>query len=221
MRAKATLKLDLGLPPVLRPLSPVDAVDAPHWTTRVPELADEFVTLREVRHSDAPSLLAMLTTPEVGRYMSPPPADVAGFEKFIAWTQAERRAGRHLCLAVVPKGSDEAVGLFQVSRIDQRTERAEWGAVLGSQFWGTGIFEASARLLFDFLFDEIGLHRLECRAAVRNGRANGAARKMGAVPEGVARQALKCQDCYHDELMWSLLADDWRQSRTVERPTVH
>ena len=86
---------------------------------------------------------------------------------------------------------------------------------------GTGIFAAAADLLFDFLFDQVGVHRLEARAAVQNGRANGAARKVGSVPEGLARQALKCDGRYHDQLMWSLLAEDWRQSKVEVRPVVH
>jgi RimJ/RimL family protein N-acetyltransferase len=73
----------------------------------------------------------------------------------------------------------------------------------------------------DFLFEDLGLHRLEARAAVQNGRANGAARKIGAVPEGVARQGMKCRGQYHDQLMWSILAEDWRQSKIVYRPVVH
>ena len=77
------------------------------------------------------------------------------------------------------------------------------GSGLRVPFWGTGIFESPPDLLFDFLFDELGLHRLEARAAVQNGRANGAARKIGAVPEGVARQAVHAGASYHDQLMWS------------------
>jgi RimJ/RimL family protein N-acetyltransferase len=97
----------------------------------------------------------------------------------------------------------------------------EWGAALGSPFWGTGLFEASARLVMDFVFEEIGLHRLEARAAVQNGRANGAARKIGAVPEGVARKGLRCRGQYHDQVMWSILAEDWQQAREERRPVVH
>jgi RimJ/RimL family protein N-acetyltransferase len=111
--------------------------------------------------------------------------------------------------------------MFQVRQIDPQFTMGEWGAALGSQFWGTGIFKAGVSLLFEFLFDGLGLHRLEARAAVRNGRANGAARKVGAVPEGVARQGLFCRGQYHDQLMWSVLAEDWRASMREPKPVVH
>ena len=221
MSAKVPFRLEAGLQPVYPSSGPSSAEGEADWTARVPDLANNVVTLREVRRSDAPSLFSMLTTPEVRRYMSAPPLDVAGFERFIEWAQNERREARYICFAVVPRGYDVAIGIFQVRQIDRRFEVAEWGAALGSQFWGTGIFAAGADLLFDFLFDQVGVYRLEARAAVQNGRANGAARKVGSVPEGLARRALRCEGRYHDQLMWSLLAEDWRQSKVVVQPMVH
>lgn len=221
MSAKMPFRLEAALQTVSPLPGPSMAEGEADWTTQIPELANDVVTLREVRRSDARSLFAMLTTAEVRRYMSTPPPDVAGFERFIEWAQDERREGRYICFAVVPKGYDVAIGIFQVRQIDPRFESGEWGAALGSQFWGTGIFAAAADLMFDFLFEQVGVHRLEARAAVQNGRANGAARKVGSVPEGLARQALRCEGRYHDQLMWSLLYEDWRQSKVDVRPMVH
>jgi [ribosomal protein S5]-alanine N-acetyltransferase len=191
------------------------------WREGLPVLADGRVTLRELEVSDAPALFAMLTTDEVVRFISPPPVDVRGFERFIQWTHAERAAGRYACFAVVPAGYDVAVGIVQVRQLDPSFSTAEWGACLGSQFWGTGAFTASARLLLDFIFDVIGTHRLEARAAVQNGRGNGGMRKLGAVQEGVLRRSLWCRGQYHDQILWSILAEDWRQSRIELRPRVH
>lgn len=194
---------------------------APHWQVALPDLANDLVTLREVCRADAPALCATLSTAEVRRYMSPPPGDIPGFERFVEWAQSERRAGRLMCFAVVPANSTTAIGLFQVRQVDPEFTVGEWGAALGSQFWGTGLFTSAAELLFDFLFDHVGLRRLEARAAVRNGRANGAARKMGSVPEGVIRQGLSCGGHLFDQLMWSLLAEDWQQSKADDHPVVH
>ena len=107
------------------------------WKQGLPTLQAENVTLRELRLSDAPSLLAMLTTEEVSRFISPPPTTVAGFERFIAWTHNERQAGRYICFAVVPKGMDTAIGIFQVRQLEPGFAAAEWGFAIGSAFWGT------------------------------------------------------------------------------------
>ena len=54
---------------------------------------------------------------------------------------------------------------------------------------GTGGFLDGAKMVIDFAFDVIGAHRLEARAAVANGRGNGALRKVGALQEGILRKS--------------------------------
>jgi RimJ/RimL family protein N-acetyltransferase len=171
--------------------------------------------------SDASALLEMLALDEVARFISPPPTSVDGFERFIAWAHRERAAGRHICLAVVPDGMDTAVGIFQVRQLEPQFTTAEWGFALGRTFWGTGIFQASARLTIDFAFDTIGVHRLEARAAVANGRGNGALAKLGAVKEGVLRRGFLRNGQYFDQALWSIVREDWRQAKAVWGAAVH
>ncbi len=191
------------------------------WQLQLPVLASKRVTLRELRLSDAPSLLAMLNTEEVVRFISPPPTTVEGFERFICWADAERHAGRFVCFAVVPSGMDSAIALFQVRPLESSFKTAEWGFCMGSPFWGTGVFVEAARMVLDFTFDEIGVHRLEARAAVRNGRGNGALRKLGAWPEAVLRGSFIRNGEILDQQLWSINADDWALLRTPMPRVIH
>jgi RimJ/RimL family protein N-acetyltransferase len=52
----------------------------------------------------------------------------------------------------------------------------------------TGVFINAARSTVEFAFDTLGVHRLEGRSAVANGRGNGALAKVEAITEGVLRQ---------------------------------
>ena len=196
-------------------------VTSSDWRTGLPVLASETVTLRELRLSDAPSLLAMLAADEVTRFISPPPSTVEGFERFITWTHAQRAAGTYVCFAVVPKGYDVAVGLFQVRQLEPSFQTAEWGFAIGSPFWGTGVFAEGARMVVDFAFDAVGVHRLEARAAVQNGRGNGGLRKLGAVQEGILRKSFLRRGEYLDQALWSILDEDWRQAKAVWGYTIH
>src|SRR5574340_300086 len=116
------------------------------WRHALPTLSSARVTLRELRRTDATSLVAMLATEEVGRFISPPPSTVEGFERFIEWTHRARTAGAYACFAVVPEGMESAIGIFQVRQLDPSFETAEWGFALGVPFWGTGIFTEAATL---------------------------------------------------------------------------
>jgi RimJ/RimL family protein N-acetyltransferase len=197
-------------------LSLVSASDvSTDWRESLPILAGSQVTLRELELRDAPSLFALLTVAEVARFISPPPTTVEGFERFVAWAQQERERGEYVCFAVVPHGMQTAVGLFQIRQLEPRFVTAEWGFALGSAFWGTGMFLDGAELALDFAFESLGVTRLEARAAVTNGRGNGALRKIGAVEEAVLRQSFLCQGNYIDQVLWSIVDSDWRQAKTV------
>ncbi len=201
---------------------PVQGERSGNWRFGLPALNGSRVTLRELRVTDAASLYTALSTEEVGRFISPPPTTVEGFERFIAWTHQQRAGGRYVCFGIVPRGDDVAVGLFQIRTLESDCGVAEWGFALAYEFWGSGLFEEGARLVVDFAFRAVGIHRLEARAAVRNGRGNGALRKLGAVQEGVLRRSFIRAGEYLDQALWSILRDDWqRQSTAVSARQLH
>jgi [ribosomal protein S5]-alanine N-acetyltransferase len=190
-----------------------------NWQSGLPVLHGKQVVLRELRTSDAPSLFALLTAEEVARFISPPPSTVEGFERFIAWTLRQRAAGTYACFAVTLKGHDTAIGIFQIRETEPGFGTAEWGFALGSAFWGTGLFQDGAQLVLEFAFETIGVHRLEARAAVQNGRGNGALRKIGAVQEGVLRKSFLRNGRYLDQVLYAMVEDDWRASREAHAVT--
>ena len=63
-------------------------------------------------------------------------------------------------------GHDTAVGLFQVRQLDSRFDAAEWGFALASEYWGSGLFHEGADAVLRFVFDVVGVTRLEARAVV-------------------------------------------------------
>jgi RimJ/RimL family protein N-acetyltransferase len=191
------------------------AIVSTDWRAQLPVLAAEGVTLRELTLEDAPALLALLTTEEVSRFISPPPTTLEGFERFIEWTHRQREAGQYVCFGVVPAGMTTAVGLFQVRSMEPGFASAEWGFVIGSPYWGTGLFMAGAELVLEFAFKTIGAFRLEARSAVQNGRGNGALRKLGAVREGVLKKAFLLRGTHYDQNIWSILSSAWAQAKVT------
>ena len=193
------------------------------WRNALPVLSGNKVTLRELEVSDAPSLFAMLTPEEVSRFISPPPTTVDGFERFIAWTLRQRQAGTYACFAVTVDSTDTAIGIFQLRELEPGFGTAEWGFAIGSAYWGSGVFQEGAELMVKFAFEVVGVHRLEARAAVKNGRGNGALRKIGAVQEGLLRKSFLKDGEYLDQALWTILQDEWvLQSKTVwGSPVIH
>jgi RimJ/RimL family protein N-acetyltransferase len=208
---KMPYQVELDVTPMPSMVSSVQTTS--DWQQGLPTLRGRQVVLRELRSSDAASLFALLTTEEVARFISPPPTTVEGFEKFIAWTLRRRTAGAYACFAVTLRGFDTAIGIFQVRDIGSAFEMAEWGFAIGSAFWGAGVFQEGAKLVLEFAFDTIGVRRLEARAAVLNGRGNGALQKVGAVQECVLRKSFLKDGRYLDQVLYAILDVDWRRSR--------
>jgi RimJ/RimL family protein N-acetyltransferase len=214
MPYRSELDTQMATQPITQPTPTVVTTD---WRTGLPTLVGKSVVLRELRPSDAPSLFAMLTTEEVARFISPPPTTVEGFERFIQWTLRQRTAGTYVCYAVTLRGYDTAIGIFQVRELEPGFGTAEWGFAIGSPFWGTGVFGDGARLVLEFVFDTIGVHRLEARAAVINGRGNAALIKVGAVHEGVLRKSFLRNGRYLDQALYAIVDDDWRALQQTDR----
>lgn len=181
------------------------------WRRGLPVLRTAGITLREPVVSDAESLRQALTPHEVARFMSTPPTDAAGFERFITWVRHERAQSRHLCYGVVPAGCEHPVGLIQIRGIEPGFGTAEWGFALDRAHWGSGLFMSAASIVVDFAFRHAEVHRLEARASVQNGRGNGVLQKLGAVAEGVLRRSFHNTDLQTDQILWSIIADDWQR----------
>src|SRR5262245_9785479 len=188
------------------------------WRIALPELVGRRVRLREPRAGDATALFSLLSTEEVSRFISPPPASVEGFERYVAWTNRQRAAGQYVCFAVVPVGADAPIGLIHVRALGPGFVIADWGFAIGSEFWGTGVFAEAAELVLDFAFNVLGIHRLEARAALCNGRGNGAMKKLGAEREGVLRHSFLRDGEFLDQVVWSILQDDWNKRQQEKAP---
>lgn len=182
------------------------AAPATGWRARLPVLRGTGVTLRELRASDAESLHAQLTTSQVAQFISPPPTSVEAFQDFIRWSHIRRAEGKYVCFGIVPDGCSAAVGIFQIQLT--ANEVPEWGFVLGSEFWGTGVFVEGAVAVMDFAFNVMGLERLAARAAVDNARGNGALRKIGAVRKARIPNGLVRRGRLHDQYYWTSSPED-------------
>jgi ribosomal-protein-alanine N-acetyltransferase len=191
------------------------------WTDRVPYLHGDLTTLREVAASDVYPLFALFSDPAVTAYMAPPPPTLAKFAGFVEWSFQQREQGHGVCFGIVPAGMEVAVGILQV-RLDPSLPGAEWGFVLSSYFWSTGVFSDAANLLVEFVFGTMQVERLEARIALRNRRAHAAVQKLGARFETTLAAGSSPQGIPRDpESVWTLWEHDWRNRARDPRASAH
>lgn len=182
------------------------AVSTTNWRRGLPALTDGTVMLREVSSRDAVALVAHLNTASVRRHLAPPPTSIDGFQRFVRWTRAQRRRGALACFAIVPHGMRDAVGIVQVWRIEADFATAEWGIAVGEAWWGRGVAQAAARLLFQFAFETLNAGRLEARTVESNARGQNLMSRLGAVREGTLRHSFCRGEVREHQSLWAVFA---------------
>jgi RimJ/RimL family protein N-acetyltransferase len=176
--------------------------------------------LREVAASDVFALCTLFSDPAVTAYMAPPPPTLAKFAGFVAWSHQEREQGHGLCFGIVPDGMTAAVGIMQVRFLDSALRGAEWGFVLSTHFWSTGVFFDAANVLVKFAFTAMHIDCLEARIARRNRRAHAAVQKLGARFESTL--ATSYNGIPRDpELVWTLRQDNWSSQARNPQVSAH
>ena len=179
------------------------------WKDPLPLLRSNLTTLREVAASDVYTLFTLLSNPAVSTYMAPPPPTLAKFAGFVEWSHQQRARRQGVCFGIVPNGMTAAVGILQV-RLEPASSDAEWGFVLSSHFWSTGVFFDAANALLDFAFTAMHVERLEARIALRNGRAQAAVQKLGARFETTLPDTSPVGIPRDPESVWIMREHDWR-----------
>jgi RimJ/RimL family protein N-acetyltransferase len=191
------------------------------WRTELPVLVGRTVTLRELMPSDLGPLIDLFALTDASRFgLDEPVADFA-VQQLIESAPRDRAAGRAFTYVVTLNPSRAVVGLLQVRQLDPAFEAAEWECTLVPSVRGSGVFLEAARLAGSLAFGVVGAHRLEARALLQNGRANGALRKLGAVQEGVLRRSARRHDEYVDQVLWAVLKEDWGEHWVSTEPRVH
>jgi len=191
------------------------------WRSELPTLTSRLVTLREPIASDLGALVDLLSIGDASRFGLEEATSELAVHELIQRAQRDRTAGLSFTFAIVVNATRALAGLIQVRQLDPAFEAGEWEVTLAPSARGTGAFLDAARLVGSFAFDAVGAHRLEARVLLQNGRANGALRKLGAVQEGVLRRSVRRGDEYLDQVLWSVLKEDWTEHRVATAPWVH
>jgi len=94
------------------------------------------------------------------------------------------------------------VGFVQWSRTDSRAELA---FALNRKYWNQGIMTEACRVVLQFGWDEMQLHRIEAKCIATNHASIAILNKLGFAREGLRKDAARTETSYVDVLEWGLL----------------
>jgi RimJ/RimL family protein N-acetyltransferase len=176
-------------------------------------LSTQRLTLRRFHPDDAAALAAYRSDPEVARYQSwAAPVSVATARELSAEFAAgdPRRPG---WFQYAIDREDTLIGDVGVNLHDNRMQ-AEIGFTLAPAYQGRGYAAEAVRGVVEHLFIVQGLHRISAECDARNARSARLLARVGFRHEGCRRANTWIKGEWTDDLLFGLLANEWRTSST-------
>lgn len=101
-------------------------------------------------------------------------------------------------------------GSVRYHEIDWTNRSTELGYWLGAAFEGKGLVTTACQVMIDHAFNELGLNRVVISCASENRRSRAIAENLGFTQEGVLRQSDWLKDGFVDQVVYGILASEWR-----------
>ncbi len=181
---------------------------------------DESLSLRMLRLQDAEALFAVVDANRAHlREWLPWLDENTGPDdsrRFIQSTLDQCAADTGFVCAVLFDGA--IVGTVGFNTIRWSSRCAELGYWLAADCTGRGLMTRSCEALIDYAFGELGLHKVEIRAATGNLRSRAVPERLGFFNEGVLRETEWLYDHYVDHVVYGLLSREWAGSLAARRP---
>lgn len=168
--------------------------------------------LRKAQMTDAQDMFGnWASDPEVTKYVAWPTYKTLNsvFSTIKVWLEEYPKADYYVWLIIL-KEIDQNIGAISVVDWNDSIKKAEIGYCLGSSWWYKGMATEALKAVIDFLFDEVGMNRIEAVYDPNNPHSGSVMRKCGMQYEGTARAAGRNNQGICDACHYAILRNDPR-----------
>lgn len=183
-------------------------------------LETERLLLRPFRLEDAPAVFRNWSHDDlVTKHLKWPTHEtLAVTERVLAeWLEAYAQPN-YYHWAIVLKELGEPIGSISAMNPDEIVDKVQVGYCIGRNWWHQGLVPEAYRALIPFLFNEVGVRRIESRHDPKNPNSGRVMKKCGLTYEGTLREADWSNQGITDTCVYSLLRSEWVQAKLP--PTV-
>jgi ribosomal-protein-serine acetyltransferase len=178
-------------------------------------LIDDEVSLRPFRIDDAPEMFELITQSKdhLRKWLgwvdgTQAVEDSAAFIKSTLQGTVEN-GGYPKTVAILYRG--RIAGTIGFNEVNKTNRIGMIGYWLGEPYQGKGIMTKAVGAYLRYGFDDLGLNRIDIRAATGNHRSRALPLRFGFQEEGTIRQAEWLYDHYVDHVVYGLLKTEWLQ----------
>jgi len=111
--------------------------------------------------------------------------------------------------AIVEKNLGQPIGSISVVNSDDQVEMAEIGFCIGKRWWRQGIMPEALKAVIRYLFEDVGMQRIEAGHDPENPASGAVQRKCGLQYEGTFRRRIRSNRGITDVDWYSILKDEY------------
>jgi RimJ/RimL family protein N-acetyltransferase len=182
---------------------------------KLPEApSDGVVRLRPLRPDDAAAYVgAFADDPDLARNrgLDRVPDEAV----FLTWIEV----GEEFAELAIADTGDALLGSVILHSVDWHNRRGELGYWLVAGARGRGLATRALQLALRWMFEDLGLERAEIATTPDNAGSLAVAHRLGFSEEGLLRGRDIEEGRRIDVVLYGLLRDDWRRSRSSAMPS--
>lgn len=176
-------------------------------------LETQRLVLRRFTLEDAEAMFQnWASDTDVTKYLTWPAHKDAGISRMVLneWVNAYLKADKYQWAIALKESPAEPIGSISVVYLDDSVASAQIGYCIGRRWWHKGITSEALKRVMDYLFDEVGMNRIEAIHDPLNANSGAVMAKCGMRYEGTMRQAGRNNQGICDHCYYAMLASDRR-----------
>lgn len=178
---------------------------------KFPYIVTDKIILRKIEETDIDGLFEIYNNENVFTYI---PGDIkknkVTVQNMIGHFERDfnKRKGIFLGISLV-QAPNEIVGIAELFEYDAKVNMITIGYRLNERYWGQGIATQAVKALVDYLFNTIGINRIQAFVMPANDKSQRVLQKNNFVKEGILRQSQYWQGIgIVDLVVYSILRTD-------------
>ncbi|SEQ92012.1 GNAT family N-acetyltransferase [Piscibacillus halophilus] len=133
----------------------------------------------------------------------------ADTEEYIKFSKQIYSENKGMNAVVLYKGNIAGVAGF--NKLDWANRIAYIGYWLGAEYTGKGIMTRAAGALTDYALGELGMNKVDIRAAEYNSGSRAIPERLGFTQEGRIRSGEWLYDHFVDHIVYGMLKSEWEE----------
>ncbi|MAF13388.1 MAG: GNAT family N-acetyltransferase [Parcubacteria group bacterium] len=176
-------------------------------------LKGDNIILRPLSLKDAPNFCKWLKDQEVAKFLGIYDQPVPTLKEERQWIKDHQKDKETLDLAIETK---EGVHIGSIALRDLRSNsnRATFGIMIGDKkYWGQGLGTEAAKLVIEYGFKKLKLHRIYLQHLAYNIRGHKSYKKVGFRKEGEFRDQVLRDGHYHNVIWMGILKNEYLKKK--------